>query len=44
MQNDPVVSQASELMRLGLMPSAQQIRGDLVRRVPAQVVSFACRL
>ncbi|KAF9648828.1 hypothetical protein BDM02DRAFT_3143619 [Thelephora ganbajun] len=27
MQNDPIVSRASELMRLGLMPSAQQVRG-----------------
>ena len=33
MQNDPVVSRASELMRLGLMPSAEQLRGGFVRRV-----------
>jgi len=27
MQNDPVVSRASELMRLGLMPPTQQLQG-----------------
>ncbi|KZP31864.1 FAD/NAD(P)-binding domain-containing protein [Athelia psychrophila] len=27
MQNDPVVSQASELLRLGLMPTPEEIRG-----------------
>jgi len=27
MQNDPVVSKASELLRLGLMPSVQEIKG-----------------
>lgn len=29
MQNDPVVSRASELMRLGLMPPPEQVRGGL---------------
>jgi len=41
MQNDPVISRASELMRLGLMPSAKQVDGDLVRRVPIQIASSA---
>jgi len=27
MQNDPVVSKASELLRLGLMPSVEEIKG-----------------
>jgi len=27
MQNDPIVSQSAELMRLGLMPTASEIRG-----------------
>ena len=40
MQNDPIVSRASELMRLGLMPSAQQLRGDFVRRVSLQATPF----
>ena len=31
MQNDPVVSQASELLRLGLMPTPQEIRDGKVR-------------
>ncbi|KAI6025583.1 hypothetical protein F5J12DRAFT_808951 [Pisolithus orientalis] len=31
MQNDPVVSKASELLRLGLMPSPDEIRGGKVR-------------
>lgn len=43
MQNDPVISQASELMRLGLMPSAKQVNGDLVRHVPVQVASSTHR-
>lgn len=32
MQNDPVVSKASELFRLGLMPSPYQLREGKVRR------------
>jgi len=39
MQNDPVVSRASELMRLGLMPSCKQVRGGLVRRILLQFES-----
>jgi hypothetical protein len=31
MQNDPVVSKASELLRLGLMPSAESIKAGQVR-------------
>jgi hypothetical protein len=31
MQNDPIVSRASELMRLGLMPSTEQVQGGFVR-------------
>lgn len=30
MQNDPVVSKASELLRLGLMPSVEEIKGGKV--------------
>lgn len=30
MQSDPVVSKASELLRLGLMPTAEQIRNGKV--------------
>jgi hypothetical protein len=30
MQNDPVVSKASELLRLGLMPSAEELRAGKV--------------
>ena len=30
MQNDPVVSKASELLRLGLMPSVDAIKAGLV--------------
>lgn len=30
MQNDPVVSKCSELIRLGLMPSAEEIRAGKV--------------
>ena len=30
MQADPVMIKASELMRLGLMPSAEEIKGGLV--------------
>ena len=30
MQNDPVVSKASELLRLGLMPSVEQIKAGKV--------------
>jgi len=29
MQNDPVVGRASELMRLGLMPTPEAVRGGL---------------
>ncbi len=37
MQKDPLVSKASELLRLGLMPSASEIKGGKVgvQRVPA---------
>ena len=31
MQNDPVVSKASELLRLGLMPSVESIKAGQVR-------------
>lgn len=31
MQADPVASKASELMRLGKMPSASEIKGGVVR-------------
>lgn len=31
MQADPIVVKASELMRLGLMPSASQIKDGVVR-------------
>lgn len=31
MQQDPIVSKASELLRLGLMPSAQEIKNGKVR-------------
>ena len=41
MQNDPVVSRASEIMRLGLMPSPRQLRDGLVRRLLLQVIPFA---
>lgn len=41
MQNDPVVSRASEIMRLGLMPSPQQLRDGLVRRLLFQAIPFA---
>lgn len=30
MQNDPVVSKASELLRLGLMPSPEEIKNGKV--------------
>jgi len=30
MQNDPVVSKASELLRVGLMPSPEDLRGGKV--------------
>ena len=30
MQNDPVVSKASELLRLGLMPSLEEIKAGKV--------------
>ena len=30
MQNDPVVSKASELLRLGLMPSPEELRAGKV--------------
>ena len=30
MQNDPVVSKASQLMRLGLMPSPDEVRAGKV--------------
>jgi len=30
MQNDPVVSKAAELLRLGLMPSPTEIKADVV--------------
>lgn len=30
MQNDPVVSKASELLRLGLMPSADELKAGKV--------------
>ena len=30
MQNDPVVSKASELLRLGLMPSVEEIKAGKV--------------
>lgn len=33
MQNDPVVSKASELLRLGLMPSLEEVRAGKVRNV-----------
>ena len=35
MQNDPVVSKASELFRLGLMPSPAELREGKVRHNPA---------
>jgi hypothetical protein len=31
MQNDPVVSKASELLRLGLMPTPDELRAGKVR-------------
>ena len=33
MQRDPIVSKASELLRLGLMPSAAEIKGGKVRSI-----------
>jgi hypothetical protein len=30
MQNDPVVSKASELLRLGLMPTPQELKEGMV--------------
>jgi apoptosis-inducing factor 3 len=30
MGNDPIMSKTSELMRLGLMPSAEEIKGGVV--------------
>lgn len=33
MQNDPVVSKASELLRLGLMPTPEEVRAGKVRRI-----------
>ena len=38
MQSDPIVARSSELMRLGLMPSAQELRGGLVRYILLQVI------
>jgi len=38
MQSDPIVARSSELMRLGLMPSAQELRGGLVRCILFQVI------
>ena len=40
MQNDPIVARSSELMRLGLMPSAQELRGGLVRWVSSSSHPF----
>ena len=34
MQNDPVVSKASELLRLGLMPTPEELREGKVRHFP----------
>lgn len=40
MQNDPVVSAASELLRLGLMPSLEDIKAGKVCSVPAEANAF----
>lgn len=37
MQNDPVVSKASELLRLGLMPSPEEVRAGKVKRFLASI-------
>jgi len=34
MQNDPIVSRASELMRLGLMPLGKDVQDGFVSGVP----------
>lgn len=41
MQNDPVVSKASELLRLGLMPSPQEVKDGKVRLKPKSKSSQA---
>ena len=43
MQNDPVVSKASELLRLGLMPSAEELKSgmasvSLLRIIPSHAL------
>ena len=41
MQRDPVVSKASELLRLGLMPSPSELRNGKVRNDRLLVTSSA---
>ena len=43
MQNDPVVSKASELLRLGLMPTAEELKSgkasvNLLRILPSHAL------
>lgn len=41
MQNDPVVSKASELLRLGLMPSVDAIKAGQVCQLSVTLLSEA---
>lgn len=39
MQSDPVVSKASELLRLGLMPTPEEVEGGKVTTNPLALVT-----
>jgi hypothetical protein len=44
MGNDPIMSKTSELMRLGLMPSAQEIKGGIVSLLSLYLWILGCGL
>ena len=44
MQADPVMINASELMRLGLMPSAEEIKGGLVSVALLSILSISTHI